>query len=971
MSDTHSQIDARNSQGFINEASGPINQNFGAQIINNYLGNGGQQRDPQRLARQVASYLRWVRERYGKIELRGIQRGGVKVLSLDLDQVYVPLAATMSAPAEERSGLLGLLDKLRKSKPKAREISLLEEAHMVKAPIELDQVLELNNRLVITGGPGCGKTTVLLHLAWALAASLLDGSDLAKERLGLDHPLPLPIFIPLATYARYLRELKAKPGAPARERTLSSFISHYLIRRDADFDLPDDFFVRLLRDGRSVLLLLDGLDEVSNEDEREVVRQAVEELVAGRPDLRVIVTCRTAAYKGRTALGSGFREVVVKPLEEQHIRAIVGRFYDFVYPGQPNQAQAQTDELMAGIEQLERARGDSDPLIDSPLMVRLLLIVRYNDRRMPEQRAELFMKAAETMIQLDYLPDVEVQQTLKEAVGNSWTDQYEMVQHLAFHMHSQGQDQGREIDEDALRQAFADSDYAGYVDALINYTRNRGGLLEERMGAYRFIHLGFQEYLTARHLIKVVGSSGGLEAIAAFFEAGPILESWWREPALLIPGYYAADSNSATARAFLRRLSGLTRKAGAPLAPEVQLAAAEVAANAALELRDLDDKLRADLAARLTALYQTDEVMNTATPVRRAAAGVALGRLGDPRAEVMDVDAMRLCLVPAGPFCMGSPADDKDAYDDERSPEPQCDVPYAYAITQHPITNAQYQQFVADDGYANPDWWDVAIADGCWANGKVRRRWLVYEDEKREKIGERFEEGDAPRDFGSPFNLPNHPVVDVNWYEALAFTRWLTARWRERGWLTTDQQIQLPNEPEWEKAARGGLAMPPEPVVATIQDLDSVARGFNPKSEIVNPNSTRRYPWGDEPDPNRANYDDTHLGNTSAAGCFPNGGSPYACHDMSGNVWEWTRSVWGPWKLEEGTYNAELKYPYPYNSVDGREDLQAGLNMARVLRGGAFLSDHRSARVAFRNWYRPVVRLEVIGFRVVVSPISL
>jgi formylglycine-generating enzyme required for sulfatase activity len=298
-------------------------------------------------------------------------------------------------------------------------------------------------------------------------------------------------------------------------------------------------------------------------------------------------------------------------------------------------------------------------------------------------------------------------------------------------------------------------------------------------------------------------------------------------------------------------------------------------------------------------------------------------------------------------------------------------VPYAYAITQHPITNAQYQQFVADDGYANPDWWDVAIADGCWANGKVRRRWLVYEDEKREKIGERFEEGDAPRDFGSPFNLPNHPVVDVNWYEALAFTRWLTARWRERGWLTTDQQIQLPNEPEWEKAARGGLAMPPEPVVATIQDLDSVARGFNPKSEIVNPNSTRRYPWGDEPDPNRANYDDTHLGNTSAAGCFPNGGSPYACHDMSGNVWEWTRSVWGPWKLEEGTYNAELKYPYPYNSVDGREDLQAGLNMARVLRGGAFGGNLRIARVAIRSGSQPVDRSGGVGFRVVVSPISL
>jgi formylglycine-generating enzyme required for sulfatase activity len=81
--------------------------------------------------------------------------------------------------------------------------------------------------------------------------------------------------------------------------------------------------------------------------------------------------------------------------------------------------------------------------------------------------------------------------------------------------------------------------------------------------------------------------------------------------------------------------------------------------------------------------------------------------------------------------------------------------------------------------------------------------------------------------------------------------------------------------------------------------------------------------------------------------------------------------VWGPWTLEEGRYNSELKYPYPYNSVDGREDLQAGLNMARVLRGGAFNLNHRDARVALRNWSRPVNWGGGLGFRVVVSPISL
>jgi formylglycine-generating enzyme required for sulfatase activity len=175
--------------------------------------------------------------------------------------------------------------------------------------------------------------------------------------------------------------------------------------------------------------------------------------------------------------------------------------------------------------------------------------------------------------------------------------------------------------------------------------------------------------------------------------------------------------------------------------------------------------------------------------------------------------------------------------------------------------------------------------------------------------------------------IANHPVVYVTWHEALAYCDWLARQLRlsdktpaplasllrEGGWRVT-----LPSEAEWEKAARG---------------IDG-----------------RIYPWGEGVDPEKANYGETGIGGTSAVGCFPAGASPYGLLDLSGNVWEWTRSLFKD---------------YPYLPEDGREDLEAA--GSRVLRGGA-LGYPLSLRCAFRLRYDPDLRDYSFGFRVVVSP---
>ena len=849
----------------------------------------------------LGRYLQHVISRNRYLQLQGIRSGG-KLVSIELDQIYVTLRATREraisvedewlkteaafAPGELHRGREGARASTRASTRVGTET----------VTVSVNEALATHERLVVLGDPGSGKTTLLRYLALLYARDIAERATLVRDKLGVAETQRWPILLPLRQIGAFLR--KQDDDGTEGHQLLLDFLFKSL--RNERLDLPRDFFDAAFKCGEAVIML-DGLDEVADPDLRRRVARLVEDFTRAYPQCRYIVTSRIVGYTGAARLGEQYATTTVRDFTLADVERFLTHWHRLVAVGQLGPGESaevyaadQTQQLLNAITANERVR----ELAINPLMLTVIAMVHRDRVKLPDRRAELYAEAIDVLLgkweeAKGLQPDALILDNRPFDTG----DRRVMLQQIALRMHER---QLKEVAAEELRRwlgelfrATAGDERAAAraVDRFLNVIEERTGLLTARgEGVYAFSHLTFQEYLAA----LAIATRDDYVA----YTLPHVPDAWWREVILLEAGYFSTQGPERTTK-LIRAIADLKEEQepyhNLVLAAECLRDVGEGRVQGALA-NEVQQRLRADLELDMTQeiarrrqeveakrASQRRGLFSKAKPIaeldeskvlreliqRKAVATEALVRAGSGYWK-MPHGEPEWITIPAGEFWMGEVPDLHKVNVKD------------FGIARVPITNAQYLLYVQATQHAVPKDW---------------------------------EENRPPK------GKESHPVVNVTWDDALAYCAWLSE--------VTHKQITLPSEAEWEKAARGGL---------------SPARSGGDRE------GARAYPWGDMFEATRCNSDALGIGDTTPVGIFLNGASPYGVLDLSGNVWEWTRSLYAS---------------YPYNPRDGRENLQS--REGRVLRGGAFGLDGRFGRCAYRNWDDPSSGLRNFGFRICVA----
>ena len=779
--------------------------------------------------------------------------------------------------------------------------------------------------LLVIGDPGSGKTTLIKYY------TLVCLKETPPVSLGFEDPVKV--------YYLPLRELERnKKGYKSLQSNLAAW-SHR-----NNLNIKVGTFQEWLHSGSS-LVLLDGLDEVSDTEERKEICRWIKQQHGLFEQARFVVTSRPTGYRKEEGIYLDFEHQPVAVKDFSHAQQVkfLNNWYQaaLMYEIRPEgtseeewkekQGEEATKLATAMIEYFNKPENKGvRELAAVPMLLQIMAILWKERKFLPNRRQDLYSAA------LDYLLEYRDRARDREPLLSA-EDTRRVLAPVALWMQEVlcFDEADRKTMHEQMQQKLDILEGKHKAEELCQTLVDRAGILVGHgKKTYMFRHKTFREFLAGVQLKEEWFEPGRISMLVEHFgeESG-----WWDE----VIKFFMAQSNEKVFDHFMREL--FTSSASFDFSPKQKKLLAQVIEEA--PEKRVDALCEALLNQMEKSTYRQRSILDSLKALNQAVAlddlrqfkkdGIALNQDINELAE----DVIRSLEKAAGitrddkkQTRVGKSKEEKSCEPDRliRNPyehdaqyilirggsyiysdtEQNVSVPDLY-VAKYPVTNKQYRSFIDFlAGSPSENGKDLPLksyeeALNVLANSKEIsvKGFDDYLKEER-NLADRFRSG---YDEDRKFNKDDQPVVGVSWYAARAYCLWLTM-------LAGDEaEYRLPTEVEWEWAAGGRR-----------DKQDEVLEVYT-------------YPWGDEPLPTakHANYGENE-GATTLVGSYPDGATPEGLCDMAGNVWEWT------------------------------EDWHEKYKSRKVLRGGSWFDFPEDLECSYRgSSCDPVSGSISIGFRVV------
>jgi hypothetical protein len=524
------------------------------------------------------------------IDLSGLPEEDIHIATqkLLLRQLYVPLRFSSHRDNRDTQGD-AFLNKLEDSRSlrRRREAGHItprdsEEQGATRARSSIGEKMGKFRHMVILGDPGGGKTTML---RWLATACLLQQSgDSAFAHLPDTETLLAVHLIPVLIRCRDLGEADLC-------RSFTDFLTQHLNKSEL---LPEEakvmraVILQRIALGRA-LLLVDGLDEITNPHVRAMLCQELERTAARYPDAPIIVTSRMVGYRNMPyRMGKQFHHAIIAELDHSDKDLFANRWVEITEQHHKNAEKAKRlEELLSALHSSDRI----ERLTGNPMLLTTLALVKRKVGRLPSRRAKLYREAVSVL--LNWNPRLYSIIEEDEAIPQ--------LEYLAYEMCRRGVQRLTEDEVIGLLETLR-SEYPN-----VHAIRRRDpphflSLLEARSSilirsgedwsksphigkrVWEFRHLTFQEYLAARALLegrypgrdrteKLVDLVAGLSApVKGTGEKGDvefeIAESWREVLPLLV-----SDANDDDVDGLIESIATAQSREKATAKPRLVMAA--------------------------------------------------------------------------------------------------------------------------------------------------------------------------------------------------------------------------------------------------------------------------------------------------------------------------------------------------------------------------------------------------------------